>query len=168
MRPLLAKHIFGHCSDKFCPKIKIKSKLPWWWRYLGQIHANDMSVDILCTALCDFRAKVVGAVSKNVFCKKRPQGGARRGRNGGSGLAAKITMRREKVWLKVWLTDWLTDWQPVEVLIVTATWRSQLHYYTIVLLHLLEYYTITLIALLQIPVRIPNREISDCQVAAWF
>ena len=32
---------------------------------MGQIHVDDMIVDILCTALCDFRAKVVGAVSKN-------------------------------------------------------------------------------------------------------
>ena len=32
-----------------------------------QIHVDDMSVDILCSDLCDFRAKSVGAVSKNVF-----------------------------------------------------------------------------------------------------
>ena len=34
---------------------------------MGQIHVDDMSVDILCTDLRDFRAKSVGAVSKNVF-----------------------------------------------------------------------------------------------------
>ena len=28
-----------------------------------------MSVDILCTDLCDFRAKSVGAVPKNMFYK---------------------------------------------------------------------------------------------------
>ena len=46
---------------------------------MGQIHVDDMSVDLLCTVLCDFRAKIVGAVSKNVFFKNRPHGGARRG-----------------------------------------------------------------------------------------
>ena len=46
---------------------------------MGQIHVEEMSVDILCTDLRDFRAKIVGAVSKNVFCKNRPHGGARRG-----------------------------------------------------------------------------------------
>ena len=46
---------------------------------MGQIHVDDMSVDILCSDLRDFRAKIVGAVSKNVFCKNRPHGGARRG-----------------------------------------------------------------------------------------
>ena len=34
---------------------------------MGQVHVDEMSVDILCTDLCDFRAKSVGAVSKNVF-----------------------------------------------------------------------------------------------------
>ena len=34
---------------------------------MGQIHVDEMSVDILCTDLRDFRAKCVGAVSKNVF-----------------------------------------------------------------------------------------------------
>ena len=46
---------------------------------MGQIHVEEMRVDILCTDLRDFRAKIVGAVSKNVFCKNRPHGGARRG-----------------------------------------------------------------------------------------
>ena len=46
---------------------------------MGQIHVDGMSVDILCTDLCDFRANILGAVSKNVFCKNRPHGGARRG-----------------------------------------------------------------------------------------
>ena len=46
---------------------------------MGQIHVDDMTLEILCTALCDFRAKSVGAVSKNVFCKNQPHGGARRG-----------------------------------------------------------------------------------------
>ena len=36
---------------------------------MGQIHVDDMTLDILCTALRDFRAKSVGAVSKNVFLK---------------------------------------------------------------------------------------------------
>ena len=34
---------------------------------MGQIHVDDMSVEILCTDLRDFRAKSVGVVSKNVF-----------------------------------------------------------------------------------------------------
>ena len=46
---------------------------------MGQIHVDEMSVDIPCTDLCDFRAQIVGAVSVNVFCKNRPHGGARRG-----------------------------------------------------------------------------------------
>ena len=37
------------------------------WRYMGQNHVDGMSVDILCSDLRDFRAKTVGAVSKNVF-----------------------------------------------------------------------------------------------------
>ena len=32
-------------------------------------HVDDMSVDILCSDFRDFRAKSVGAVSKNVFLK---------------------------------------------------------------------------------------------------
>ena len=36
---------------------------------MGQIHVDEMSVDILCTDLRDFRAESVGAVSKNVFEK---------------------------------------------------------------------------------------------------
>ena len=36
---------------------------------MGQLHVDEMSVDILCTDLRDFRAKSVGAVSKNVFEK---------------------------------------------------------------------------------------------------
>jgi len=46
---------------------------------MGQIHVDDMTLEILCTDLCDFRAKSVGAVSKNVFCKNWPYGGARGG-----------------------------------------------------------------------------------------
>ena len=46
---------------------------------MGQMHVDDMSLDILCTDLCDFRAKFVRVVSKNVFCKNWPHGGARRG-----------------------------------------------------------------------------------------
>ena len=34
---------------------------------MGQVHVDEKSVDILCSDLCDFRAKSVGAVSKNVF-----------------------------------------------------------------------------------------------------
>ena len=36
-----------------------------------------MTLEILRTDLCDFRAKSVGSVSKNVFYKRRPDGGAR-------------------------------------------------------------------------------------------
>ena len=36
---------------------------------MGQIKVDGKSVDILCTDLHDFRAKSVGAVSKNVFEK---------------------------------------------------------------------------------------------------
>ena len=36
---------------------------------MGPIHVDDMSVDILCTDLRDFRAKSVGVVSKKVFEK---------------------------------------------------------------------------------------------------
>ena len=36
---------------------------------MGQIHVDDMSVEQVCTDLRDFRAKFVGAVSKNVFEK---------------------------------------------------------------------------------------------------
>ena len=64
---------------------------------MGQVCFDDMTVEILCTGLRDFRAKYVGAVSKKVFlkqqmhlddmtvvsknvsCKNRPHGGARRG-----------------------------------------------------------------------------------------
>ena len=46
---------------------------------MGQIHVDDMTLEILCNDLRDFRAKSVGAVSKNVFCKNRPHGGARGG-----------------------------------------------------------------------------------------
>ena len=37
---------------------------------MGQIHFDDMTLEILCTDLRGFRAKSVGAVCKNVFCKK--------------------------------------------------------------------------------------------------
>ena len=46
---------------------------------MGQIHVDEMTLEILCTDLRDFRAKSVGAVSKNVFYQKRPDGGARGG-----------------------------------------------------------------------------------------
>ena len=46
---------------------------------MGLIYVDDMTIEILCTALCDFRPTSVGAVSINVFCKNRPHGGARRG-----------------------------------------------------------------------------------------
>ena len=36
---------------------------------MGEIHIDDMSVDILCSDLRDFRAKFVGVVSKKVFEK---------------------------------------------------------------------------------------------------
>ena len=57
---------------------------------MGQIHVDDMTLEILCTDLCDFRAKSVGAVSKNVFYKKRPDGGARGGPCEKSGLEVVI------------------------------------------------------------------------------
>ena len=38
-----------------------------------------MTLEILCSDLCDFRAKSAGAVSKNVFCKSLLYGGARGG-----------------------------------------------------------------------------------------
>ena len=44
---------------------------------MGQIHVDDMTLEILCNDLCDFRAKSVGAALKNVFCKDRSNGGAR-------------------------------------------------------------------------------------------
>ena len=37
---------------------------------MGQIHVDDMTLEIVCTDLRDFRAKCVGAVSKNVFLQK--------------------------------------------------------------------------------------------------
>ena len=46
---------------------------------MGLIHVDDMTVEILCTELHDLRAKFVGAVSKNVFNKRPPDGGARGG-----------------------------------------------------------------------------------------
>ena len=39
---------------------------------MGQIHVDDMTLEILCTALRDFRAKSVGAVSKMCFAKISP------------------------------------------------------------------------------------------------
>ena len=39
---------------------------------MGQIHVDDMTLEILCTALRDFRPKSVRAVSKNAFCKNWP------------------------------------------------------------------------------------------------
>ena len=46
---------------------------------MGQIHVDDMTLEMLCTALRDFRAKSVGAVTINVFFKNQPHGGARIG-----------------------------------------------------------------------------------------
>ena len=46
---------------------------------MGQIHVDDMTLEIVCTNVYDFRAKSVEAVSKNVFYKNRPDGGARGG-----------------------------------------------------------------------------------------
>ena len=46
---------------------------------MGQIHVDDMTVEIVCNDLRDFRANSVGAVSKNMFDKNRPDGGARGG-----------------------------------------------------------------------------------------
>ena len=40
---------------------------------------NDITLEILCIDLRDCRANSVGAVSKNGFCRNRPDGGARRG-----------------------------------------------------------------------------------------
>ena len=33
---------------------------------MGQIHGDELSVDILCSDLCDFRAKSVGAVLSSI------------------------------------------------------------------------------------------------------
>ena len=41
---------------------------------MGQIHVDDMTLEILSTDLHDFRANSVGAVSINVFYKKCPDG----------------------------------------------------------------------------------------------
>ena len=49
-----------------------------------------MTLEILSAALHDFRPKSVGAVSKNVFCKYRPDGGARRGACENSGAEVVI------------------------------------------------------------------------------
>ena len=38
-----------------------------------------MTLEILCTDLFDFRPKSVGEVSKNVFCKNRPDVGVKSG-----------------------------------------------------------------------------------------
>ena len=46
---------------------------------MGQMNCDDMTVMILCTGLCDFSGKSVGAVYKNVSCNNQPHGGARRG-----------------------------------------------------------------------------------------
>ena len=43
------------------------------------IQVDGMTIEILCTDLCDFRAKCVRAVSKNVFSKGRPDCVSRRG-----------------------------------------------------------------------------------------
>ena len=43
------------------------------------IHVDEMTLEILCTDLHDFRAKSVRAVAKIVFCISLPHGGARRG-----------------------------------------------------------------------------------------
>ena len=36
---------------------------------MAQVHVDHMTLEILCTDLCDFRAKSVGAVSKKVFAQ---------------------------------------------------------------------------------------------------
>ena len=46
---------------------------------MGQIHVDDMTLEILCTDCGIFRPKSVGAVSKSVFYKTCPAGGARGG-----------------------------------------------------------------------------------------
>ena len=45
---------------------------------MEQIHL-DMALEIVSTNLCDLRAKSLGAVSKNVFCKNPPDGAVGRG-----------------------------------------------------------------------------------------
>ena len=42
---------------------------------MGQIHVDDMTLEILCTNLSDVGPKSVGAVAKNVFCKRRLEEG---------------------------------------------------------------------------------------------
>ena len=49
-----------------------------------------MTLERLCTNFHDFRAKSVGVVSKNVFDKGRPGGGARGGLCEKSGLKVVI------------------------------------------------------------------------------
>ena len=44
---------------------------------MGNGTNDDMTLEILCRNLRDFRAKICGVVVKNVFCKKRPDGCAR-------------------------------------------------------------------------------------------
>ena len=44
---------------------------------MGQIHVDDMTLEILFSDLRNYRAKTVGAVSKNGFRKNWPHGGAR-------------------------------------------------------------------------------------------
>ena len=107
---------------------------------MGQIHVDDMTLEILCTDLCDFRAKSVGAVSKNVFCKNWPHGGARRRQCEKAGLEVAICHprsvcakfgidrgngcgdkgRAKSVGQTHRRTDGQTDRQPMEVSLVTC------------------------------------------------
>ena len=47
-------------------------------RYIRPIRIDHMTVEMLSTDLRDFCIKSVGVLIKNVFCKGRPHGGARR------------------------------------------------------------------------------------------
>ena len=53
-----------------------------------------MTLGVLCIILRNFRAKSVGAVSKNVFCKKLPHSGARRGPCEKSGVEVVVSQPR--------------------------------------------------------------------------
>ena len=44
---------------------------------MGQIHVDDMTLEILCNDVCDFQGKICRSSVKNVFCKYCPNGGAR-------------------------------------------------------------------------------------------
>ena len=77
---------FAWILDKICMS-SVQKVVLWkpasWWRYNRAmwkmwLHINDKTVEILCTKLSDFWLKSVGVLSKNIYWKIRPHGGARR------------------------------------------------------------------------------------------